>query len=121
MGKKELLQERIAAFERALPLPQEELGYRACAMFGGYGLYAYGRIFGVVVMDEIALKLSEADQEGAFSEIPGSRYLQFMPGERPSRLYVSFPPGIWHEVEKFMPWIEKSLSFVQTLPEKKKR
>ncbi len=71
MDKKQLARERLEAIAQALPLPAEKLNYEARAMFGGHGLYAYGRIFGVIVMDAIGLKLSGEDQALVFAVVPG--------------------------------------------------
>ena len=85
-------------------------------MFGGAGYYADGRIFAGWFgkgNDSIALKLSPEDGE-ALLKVAGTKT-----GMMPS--YIDIPASMLNDVDKLSPWVEKSLSYVASLPEKKKK
>jgi TfoX/Sxy family transcriptional regulator of competence genes len=94
--------------------PETVLDYKR--MFGGAGYYADGRIFAGWFgkgSDSIALKLSPEDGE-ALLKATGTKS-GMMPG------YIEIPASMLNDTDKLSPWVEKSLNYVASLPEKKKK
>jgi TfoX/Sxy family transcriptional regulator of competence genes len=88
-------------------------------MFGYSCMFARGQLFVGLHEAGMVLRLNEKDRE-AFLRIDGAAPFVPMPG-RTMREYVVVPNGLLEAPAKLRPWVEKSLAFVLTLPEKKPR
>jgi TfoX/Sxy family transcriptional regulator of competence genes len=88
--------------------------FRWKRMFGGAAYYADDRQFGGWYRSEtISLKLADDDRD-ALLQIEGS---QMGMGKQS----VEVPPTWLEDTIELRSWLEKSLAYVATLPEKKKR
>ncbi len=104
------LRTRIEAV--AADTPTLQLTFRA--MFGGQMLYHAARPLGSLAEQGLALKLSEADRAALLRE-PGAVPLQH-DGEPPSKVYVVVPPQIIADDDHLRHWLERSATYVMTLP-----
>lgn len=95
-------------------------GIRARAMFGGYGLYAEGKIFGIVVDKIIYLKVDGSNRPDY--EKAGSKPFTYGRPDGTSHAtmsYWSLPDEIVEHPEKARQWAEKSLRIPRKTPKKK--
>jgi TfoX/Sxy family transcriptional regulator of competence genes len=104
------LRARIEAAAEGSPILQ--LTFRA--MFGGQMIYQAARPLGSLAEQGLALKLSEADRATLLRE-PGAQPLQH-DGEPPSKVYVVVPPQIIDDDDHLRGWLERSATYVMTLP-----
>ena len=101
----------------AQDIPTLELSFRE--MFGGVMIYSSGRPFASLSEPGLALKLNESDRQALLQE-PGAQPLRH-DGEAPSKQYVVVPVHILADSEQLGPWLERSASFVASLPMKSKK
>ena len=101
----------------ALNVPTLELSFRP--MFGGVMIYSSGKPFASLAEQGLALKLNESDRQALLQE-PGAEPLQH-DGEAPSKQYVVVPAHILEDSERLGVWLERSASFVGSLPAKSKK
>jgi TfoX/Sxy family transcriptional regulator of competence genes len=97
--------------------PWLEITYRA--MFGGLMLYTAMKPFAVVAEQGLSLKLAETDREALLQE-PGAEPMQH-DGEAPSKQYVVVPEHILTDPSCLHVWIERSVAYVASQPERKPR
>ena len=91
--------------------PQAHLDWKS--MFGGAGFFVDGRIFAAWFGQELALKLPpDAAQE-----------LTRLSGVSRDEMgkYVELPPGFLDQPEKLNPWVARSVDYVLSLPDKKRK
>jgi TfoX/Sxy family transcriptional regulator of competence genes len=88
-------------------------------MFGYPSLFIQGNLTAGLFQDRVMMRLSPADRE-RFLKLPGARMFAPMPG-RPMKDYVEVPESVLQEPGDFRGWLAKSVSFVETLPPKKKK
>ena len=93
----------------------------AKAMFGGYGLYWQGQIFGIVVEDTLYLKVNDTnrtDYEAAGSE----PFIYEAKDKRITMSYWYVPAEVFDDADMFCEWAEKAYRAAQqSKPKKKKR
>lgn len=84
-------------------------GIQARAMFGGYGLYQGGVIFGMIAHDQIYFKVGDdniSDYQAAeshpFTYVSAS-------GKPVSMSYWSVPPSVLKNRAELLSWIQKSV------------
>lgn len=88
---------------------QDIPGIQARAMFGGFGLYQDGIIFGIIVNDQIYFKVNEeniADYQAA-----GSEPFTYMgaSGKPVSMSYWTVPVSVLKNRAELLCWIQKSI------------
>lgn len=89
------------------------------AMFGGVGLYADGKIFGVLDNDTLYLKADDQSRDRfiAAGSFPFSPY-----GDSgPTMGYYAIPAAVLDDTAALQPWIELALAAAQRAPVKKSR
>jgi len=101
----------IAAFDALVPPPPVERR----KMFGYPCAFANGQLFMGLWQEELMLRLPEAERS-ALQRL-GAKPFEPMPG-RPMREYVSVPAGLIYDAVRCKPWVDKSLSYVRSLPPK---
>ncbi|GCE15294.1 TfoX/Sxy family protein [Tengunoibacter tsumagoiensis] len=97
--------------------PHLEITFRK--MFGGGMIYNAGRPIGSLTKQGLSLKLNADDRDLLLQE-PGAEPLQH-DGEAPSKQYVIVPEQISAEPEQLGPWLERSVSYVLTIPVKPRK
>src|SRR4051812_49219546 len=85
-------------------------------MFGNISSFLNGNMFSGLFGTTIFVRLSENDRLRLL-EIEGAALFSPMPG-RPMKEYVTFPDKWRHEPEKIQEWLQRSLQWVETMPEK---
>ena len=108
--------EAIAAFEAATSgLP----GAEPRKMFGYSCVFAKGNMFAGLHEAGMVLRLPD-EQRIEFLRLKGAKQFEPMPG-RVMREYVVVPRVLLNAPEKLRVWVEKSLTFVSSLPAKSKK
>lgn len=94
---------------------------RARAMFGGYGLYADGKIFGIVVDKTVYLKV-DAQNRPDFERMASKpfEYRRSDGTKNVSLSYWSLPDEVIEHPEEAKRWAEKSLRIPRKTTVKKK-
>lgn len=79
------------------------------AMFGGYGMYSKGRIFGIIVQNKLYLKVDASNR--ADYEKAGSKPFQYRKndGTAVSMSYWQIPDDILEHPEQAQVWAQKSI------------
>ncbi|MFY4777444.1 TfoX/Sxy family protein [Metabacillus sp. RGM 3146] len=85
-------------------------------MFGNIGSFFNGNMFAGLFGSTVFVRLPENNRLRLL-EIEGAAEFSPMPG-RPMKEYVTFPEKWRHEPEKIQEWIQRSLQWVETMPEK---
>jgi len=80
---------------------------RARAMFGGVGLYAGERIFGLIDGDVIYLKVDDGNR-GEFEKVGMGPFRPFGPGGEVMQ-YYELPEGALDEPDELRPWVEGAI------------
>lgn len=89
-------------------------------MFGHPVHFVNNNMFAGIFGDEIFIRLSEADRDRLFTEVDEAQ--QFEPIEgRPMREYVVIPESIHGNAQMFDEWLDKSFTYVSSLPAKEKK
>ncbi len=100
-------------FRAALP---DDPRVTARPMFGSLAGFVNGNMFMGLHGADIFVRLDEAERAALLAE-PGAQPFAPIAG-RPMREYVVFPGG-WRDTPAHMqPWIDRSLAWAATLPEK---
>jgi len=108
--------EAVAAFETATSgLP----GAEPRKMFGYSCMFARGNMFAGLHEAGMVLRLSE-ELRAEFLQLKNAKQFEPMPG-RVMREYVVVPKILLDSPERLRAWIEKSLTYVSSLPAKPKR
>ena len=101
----------------------EQLGrvhpVRAKSMFGGLGLYADERFFGVVDDDVTFFRTSDHNRRD-YEEL-GMRPFQPMGPETKPMAYHEVPADVLENLEKLRAWLDKSIHAAGEKPIKRKR
>jgi DNA transformation protein len=93
--------------------------FQARPMFGGFGLYIDGAIFGLIASDQVFLKVD--DQNRAAFEAAGStpfRY-EMAQGERTSTSYWRCPDAVLRDATKLQLWVTGALAASRRAQQKK--
>ncbi len=106
----------LERFERLVP---EGPAIIKKKMFGYPCSFVNGNMFMGLFADDLFLRLPEGDRE-EFLMIEGARQLEPMPG-KPMKEYVVIPEGMFSKPDEIHRWIDKSLSYLLSLPAKKKK
>jgi TfoX/Sxy family transcriptional regulator of competence genes len=108
--------EAVAAFEAATSgLP----GAEPRKMFGYSCLFAKGNMFAGLHQAGMVIRLPD-EQRVEFLRLKGAKQFEPMPG-RVMREYVVVPKVLLSAPEQLRAWVEKSLSYVSSLPAKEKK
>ena len=108
--------EAVAAFEVATSgLP----GVEPRKMFGYSCVFAKGNMFAGLHEAGMVLRLPD-EQRAEFLRLKGAKQFEPMPG-RVMREYVVVPRVSLDSPERLRSWVEKSLTYVSSLPAKSKR
>ena len=88
--------------------------------FSGAAVYAAGRICISLTPAGFALKLPEALRDKLMKE-EGTKNLQYFPKAPVKKDYVVLPQRMLDDRDTFCFWVEKSIEYVLTLPQAKKK
>ncbi len=108
--------EAVAAFEVAT---SGLLGVEPRKMFGYSCVFAKGNMFAGLHEAGMVIRLPD-EQRAEFLRLKGAKQFEPMPG-RVMREYVVVPKVLLNAPEELRPWVEKSLAFVLSLPDKPKK
>jgi DNA transformation protein len=81
------------------------------SMFGGFGVFHEGEMFGLISSDVLYLKADDSNR--AEYEKRGSRQYKPMP-------YWNVPADVLEDNDELRAWAQKSVSIAHTAPKKKK-
>jgi DNA transformation protein and related proteins len=87
-----------------------DAGHRAAtarAMFGGYGLYAEAKIFGVMDDDVVFFRVDD-DSRPAF-EAAGARPFAPIPGQKPMMSYWEVPSEVLEDSAQLAAWATRAI------------
>ena len=87
--------------------------------FGGAAAYADGRIFISLTPAGLAVKVAGADREALMRM--GGTPLRYFPEAPVKKAYVVVPENLAANTDLLKPWLARSVSYVLTLPEPKKK
>jgi DNA transformation protein len=99
----------------------EPLGpVRARAMFGGWGLYHGGRMFGLIVEDRLYLKTDDTTR-AAFESAGGEPFVYGAgTGRKPVTLsYWTPPPDASDDAHALLPWARRAVEAASRAAQKK--
>lgn len=113
MQKAQMIQDIEMALRVSLANVAPDAIFESRSMFGGAGFYAYGRMFAGYYGKGLALKLAESDRIDLLAVEGAART------ESPQ--YVEVPLAFLDEPSLLDPWVIRSLEYVQSLPEKKRK
>ena len=108
--------EAVAAFEAAT---SGLAGAEPRKMFGYSCVFAKGKMFAGLHEAGMVLRLPD-EKRAEFLRLKGSAPFEPMPG-RVMREYVVVPKVLLNAPEQLREWVEKSLSYVSSLPAKEKK
>jgi TfoX/Sxy family transcriptional regulator of competence genes len=108
--------EAVKAFER---VTSGLAGAEPRKMFGYSCIFAKGNMFAGLHEAGMVLRLPE-EQHAEFLRLKGAEQFKPMPG-RVMREYVVVPRILLNEPDQLREWVEKSLSYVSSLPAKEKK
>jgi TfoX/Sxy family transcriptional regulator of competence genes len=108
--------EAVAAFEAAT---SGLAGAEPRKMFGYSCVFAKGKMFAGLHEAGMVLRLPD-EKRAEFLRLKGSAQFEPMPG-RVMREYVVVPKVLLNAPEQLREWVEKSLSYVSSLPAKEKK
>ncbi len=86
-------------------------------MFGNLGAFVNGNMFAGLFGSQVGVKLGD-DDRAELDAVEGSG--PFGPAERPMGGYLALPERWVEQPEQGVPWVERALAHVATLPPKKK-
>ena len=79
-------------------------------LFSGWGVYKYGRIFGIIIDDELYFKTNESNLK-YFTKYGSHPFSFERQGKTVSLPYWTLPDAIFSDEEKLIEWIERSLIY----------
>lgn len=90
---------------------QEWGGVSARRMFGGYGLYRQGAMFGLIAGDTLYLRVDDRNRpDFVAAGSPVFRYRRGPAGEVEIRGYMECPPDVLEAAETMIGWARKAAS-----------
>lgn len=89
-------------------------------MFGHPCAFSNTHMFTGIFQDGMFLRLSDSDREAIKTQYPATEPFIPMPG-RTMKQYVLIPKVLMDDPNELKQWIEKSLSYVRSLPPKVKK
>lgn len=111
--KRATIQRMEDVLQAALELDGKTVIVQSKSMFGGAGYYADGWFVAAWFGESLALKLSEADR-AELLQIEGAKPAM-------SQQYVEVPPAWLDDPAQLAPWVGRSLAFVMSGKQKKKK
>ena len=81
------------------------------SMFGGFGVFHEGEMFGLISNDVLYLKADDSNRETYVTR--GSNQYKPMP-------YFRVPDDVFEDVESLRDWANKSVTIAHSAPKKKK-
>ena len=81
------------------------------SMFGGFGVFHEGEMFGLISNDILYLKADDSNQEDYVAR--GSGQYKPMP-------YFKVPDDVFDDAESLREWAKKSMTIAHSAPKKKK-
>lgn len=82
------------------------------SMFGGFGIFHEGEMFGLISNDVLYLKADDSNREDYVKT--GSRQYKPMP-------YWAVPADVFEDTAELTKWGQKSVNIAHTAPKKKKQ
>ena len=117
--KTQRIHEMEMALHEALAQVQPDAHLEWKSMFGGAGFFVYGKIFAAWFGKGLTLKMSpEAAQE--LLKVAGTRRA----GDAQEVVnvhYIEVPQAFLDHPERMAQWVNKSVTYVKSLPEKKRK
>lgn len=83
-----------------------EVSYRK--MFGGAGLYAEGKVFGLIADETVYLKVNDSNR--SFYIDAGSMQFKPFPDKNMLMPYYEIPPSVLEDPDEFCKWAVRSLA-----------
>lgn len=100
------LKSRSAFVEKVLALLAPHGDIRARPMFGGYGLYLDGLMFGIIAYDKLFFK-TDAETRVRFERVGSKPFTYVRAGSKAVSLsYFEAPPRSTEHARAIMPWLE---------------
>lgn len=107
------LQTRLnAAFDEG---KERELSFKS--MFGGACAYVNGRVFASLSNVGLALKIDGVTAKSWLEH--GAKWLQYEDDAPISKSYLVVPDAVLNDEEELSRWVERSVSFVLSMPSPK--
>lgn len=94
-----------------------EVSYRA--MFGGYGLYIDGYIFGIIADHELYFKVDDTNR-ARYEERDSGPFVYTAKGKPMSMSYWKVPVEVMEDSETLEEWVEASLAISRRTKKKTK-
>lgn len=113
MSKEDTIRDMEMALREALASVRPDAHLDWKSMFGGAGFYADGRMFAAWFGGELALKLAEEARQELL-QVKGAVQAQ-------SPQYVEIPPEFMKNPSLLEPWVERSVDYVNSTPQKKRK
>ncbi len=95
-------------------------GVTARAMFGGYGLYRNGIVFGIIADDELYFKVDEKNRAEYEAHDSEPFTYEAIKGKRVAMSYWKVPADILEDPEALLKWINTSVQASKRSKSKKK-
>ena len=89
-------------------------------MFGYPAYFINGNLFAGIYADKLFLRLSDSDMSEIMKDHNNVSYFEPMPG-RAMKGYVVLPKTVYSDSKLFSEWLDKSIKYVSSLPEKGKK
>jgi DNA transformation protein len=89
-------------------------------LFSGEGIYADGKIFGVVVRDVVYLKTDD-DSRASFKSEGCKPFYFHKDGKRIPSSYYAIPERLYDDAEELAEWARTALKVSDAKPQKKKK
>ena len=89
-------------------------------MFGFPAYFLNNNMFTGTFEDNLFLRLSKVDREKIMKDHRTVRPFEPMPG-RAMKEYVVLPKSLYSDKKSFSKWLNKSMKYVSSLPQKEKR
>ena len=95
-------------------------GIKSRVMFGGWGIYKDGVIFGIIADDELYFKVDETNRKKY--EAAGSKPFTYDTKKRKKIVmsYWEVPPDILEDRDEIVRWVEESCRISGTKPKRAK-
>lgn len=89
-------------------------GVTARAMFGGYGLYKDGIVFGIIVENVVYLKVNDSNKP-EYEKRGSNPFIYEMKNKKIASMpYYELPEDIMENTDALREWVEKSVEISKT-------
>ncbi len=89
-------------------------------LFGYPAYFINGNMFTGIHAETLFLRLSDSDIQKIKKENSDVTFFEVMKG-RPMKGYVALPKSVYSQPKLFEEWLEKSIKYTSSLPEKHKK